>query len=59
MSVDGAAVEIGVEPSPHNSHALLSLKPLVNDNTVDLGAGVLQSLGNQAAHFPTGSARLQ
>lgn len=57
MSLEGAAVVISVEPTPDNSPAPFFLKPLVNGNAMNLGAGVLQSMTNQVeSNYPTGTA---
>jgi len=57
MSVAGSAVVISVEPSPDNSPAPFFMKPLVNGNAMDLGAGVLQGMTNQVpSNYPVGSA---
>lgn len=57
MSVAGSAVVITVEPSPDNSPMPFFMKPLINGNAMDLGAGVLQAMSNQvASNYPVGSA---
>ena len=49
MDLVGTTIVISVEPSPDNSPAPFFLKPLVDGDAVDLGPGVLQSMGNNAA----------
>lgn len=56
MNLIGYAAVISVEPSPDNSPAPFTLKPLVDSDVIDVGAGVLQTMGNTAATFPTGTA---
>ena len=56
MDLSMATVVISVEPDPDNSPMPFTLKPLV-DAVEDLGAGVLETMGNNAAATnPTGSA---
>jgi hypothetical protein len=56
ISLIGFAAVITVEPYPDNSTDPFTLKPLVDGNIEDVGIGVLQGMGNNAASFPTGSA---
>ena len=56
MNLLGYAAVISVEPSPDNSPAPFTLKPLVDSDVIDVGAGVLQTMVNTAATFPTGTA---
>jgi len=57
MSVEGSAVVITVEPSPDNSPMPFFMKPLINGNAMNLGAGVLQPLTNQVStNYPLGTA---
>lgn len=56
MNLVGHAAVITIEPMPDNSPAPFTLKPLVDGNIEDVGAGVLQSMMNNAGSFPTGSA---
>lgn len=51
----GYAAVISIEPEPDNSPAPFTLKPLVDMTIDDPGIGVLQTMANQAAMFPTGS----
>ncbi len=52
----GYVAVISIEPEPDNSPAPFALKPLVGP-IVDAGDHVSQELENQAASFPTGTAR--
>ena len=51
-----AAVVISVEPVPDDSPAPFAIKPFVDDDVEDLGAGVGQSLELVAANAPVGTA---
>ncbi len=56
----GYAAVISIEPSPDNSPAPFTFKPLVDGEIEDVGGGVLQSMMNNAdGSFPTGMATLQ
>jgi len=50
----GYAAVLSVEPDPDNSPAPFTLKPLVDGEVDDVGAGVLQTMDNMASSFPTG-----
>jgi hypothetical protein len=53
----GLAAVISVEPSPDNSPAPFTLKPLVDMDVMDVGVGVVQAMTNNAvASSPTGTA---
>ena len=52
----GYAAVISIEPEPDDAAGPFTLKPLVDDNIEDLGAGGLQSMANMAGGFPTGVA---
>ena len=55
----GYAAVISIEPSPDNSPAPFTLKPLVDSNIEDLGAaGLSQSMENNAKGFVKGTAVL-
>ena len=56
VSLIGFAAVISIEPMPDNNPGPFTLKPLVDGNIEDVGMGVLQAMGNNAAGFPTGSA---
>ncbi len=56
MNLIGGAAVISIEPEPDNDAGPFALKPLVDMNVADVGIGVLQSMANNAASFPTGSA---
>ncbi|MCI0398562.1 MAG: anti-sigma factor [Chloroflexi bacterium] len=59
MDLTDLAAVISIEPSPDNSPAPFAFKPLVDGNIEDLGApGLSQPMANNAAHLPTGQARL-
>jgi hypothetical protein len=56
---DGYAAVISIEPSPDNSPAPFTLKPLVDGMIDDVGGGVLQMMANNAtASSPTGMVTL-
>jgi hypothetical protein len=55
----GYAAVVSIEPEPDNSPAPFTLKPLVDGDIDDVGAGVLQSMMNNAAAFPTGSLTMR
>ena len=46
-----------VEPSPDNSPAPFSIKPLIDTVVEDVGPGVLQSMENLYADNPSGTVR--
>lgn len=52
----GYAAVISIEPEPDDSAGPFTLKPLVDDDIEDLGAGGIQSMANVAGDFPTGVA---
>jgi hypothetical protein len=54
----GYAAVISIEPDPDNSPAPFTLKPLVDGDIDDVGAGVLQAMGNMASGFPSGSVMI-
>lgn len=56
LSLPGMAAVISVEPSPDNSAAPFALKPLLDAMIEDVGPGVLQSMSNNAANAPSGTA---
>lgn len=56
MNLIGDAAVISIEPEPDNSAGPFTLKPLVDSNIEDVGIGILQSMANNAAGFPTGTA---
>jgi len=56
--VDGFAAVISIEPDPDNSTGPFTFKPLVDGIIDDVGAGVLQDMGNNSAGFPTAMVRL-
>jgi hypothetical protein len=58
MSLIDYAVVISVEPQPDNSPAPFALKPLVDGNADDVGAGTLQSLELMTGAEPTGQAQI-
>ncbi len=59
LDLVGLTAVISVEPDPDNSPAPFALKPLVDAVIEDPGApGLSQSMTNNAAAFPTGSAWL-
>jgi hypothetical protein len=51
----GYTAVISIEPEPDNSTDPFTLKPLVDANIEDVTIGVLQSMNNNAASFPTGT----
>ena len=51
----GYAAVLSIEPIVDNSPAPFLLKPLVDGESEDVGAGVLQAMMNNAASFPTGT----
>jgi len=51
----GYTAVISIEPEPDNSPDPFTLKPLVDANIEDVTIGVLQSMNNNAASFPTGT----
>jgi len=55
---DNHMAVITIEPAPDNSPAPFGLKPLVDTTVEDNGMGVPQSMANNAAAFPSGTARL-
>jgi len=55
---DGYAAVISVEPDPDNSPSPFTLKPLVDGDIEELGAGVPQTMDNMAGGFPTGQVMI-
>jgi len=51
---DGFAAVISIEPEPDNDPGPFALKPLVDMNIDDVGAGVVQGMANNSSAFPTG-----
>jgi len=51
--VSGFAAVISIEPDPDNSPGPFTFKPLIDGTIDDVGAGVLQDMGNNASGFPT------
>ncbi|MEZ4644098.1 MAG: spondin domain-containing protein [Chloroflexota bacterium] len=59
MDLTGLTAVISIEPSPDNSPAPFTLKPLIDGHIDDLGApGLAQEMDNNAAGFPSGTAKL-
>lgn len=56
MILTGYKAVITIEPMPDNSPDPFALKPLIDMDIQDVGLGVLQSMDNNSASFPTGSA---
>lgn len=56
VNLIGYTAVISIEPVPDNSPGPFTLKPLVDGNIEDVGIGMLQAMGSNAAGFPTGSA---
>jgi hypothetical protein len=56
LSLIGYAAVISIEPEPDNSPDPFTLKPLIDTDVVDVGAGVLQTMAGNTASFPTGTA---
>lgn len=54
----GYAAVISVEPEPDNSAGPFAIKPLMDPNIDDVGAGVLQSMGLNLGSIPSGSVAL-
>ena len=54
----GLAAVISVEPDPDDSAAPFALKPLIDMDIEDVGAGTLQAMMNNAASAPTGTATI-
>jgi len=50
---DGYTAVISIEPEPDNSPGPFTFKPLVDATIDDVGAGVLQDMGNNSDAFPT------
>ncbi|MCP4251515.1 MAG: hypothetical protein GY778_31140 [bacterium] len=55
LSLVGLTAVISVEPEPDDSPAPFAIKPLVDADVEDLGAGVGQEMVNNAATAPTGT----
>ena len=55
---DGYAAVISIEPEPDNGPGPFTLKPLVDGNIDDVGAGVPQDMANNAAGFPSAMVSL-
>ncbi|MGB0715829.1 MAG: anti-sigma factor [Phycisphaerae bacterium] len=58
VSLIGYAAVISIEPEPDDSPAPFVLKPLVDMDIEDVGAGVLQDMANAADDFPTGTVTI-
>jgi hypothetical protein len=56
---DGFAAVISIEPDPDDSTHPFAFKPLVDMMIDDVGEGVLQDMGNNAAGFPTAMVSLR
>ena len=56
VSIAGFAAVISVEPDPDDSPAPFALKPLVDTDIEDVGAGVLQDMASNIETFPLGTA---
>jgi len=56
---DGFAAVISIEPDPDNSPGPFTFKPLVDGMIDDVGVGVLQDMGNNAAAFPSAMVSLR
>jgi hypothetical protein len=56
---DGHAAVISIEPEPDTSPHPFAFKPLVDGTIDDVGAGVLQDMGNNATAFPTAMVSLR
>ncbi|GEM_PF-418623 len=54
----GYAAVISVEPEPDDSPAPFALKPLIDMDIQDVGAGVLQNMENRSANNPSGTVTL-
>lgn len=54
----GLVAVISVEPEPDDSAAPFALKPLIDMEIEDVGAGVLQPMENNAATSPTGTVNI-
>ncbi len=54
--VTGYAAVISIEPDPDNSDDPFFIKPLIDSDIEDLGAGILQSMTNNAEDVPAGTA---
>ncbi len=52
----GYAAVISIEPDPDDSPSPFTLKPLIDENIEDVGAGTVQSMANAAGNFPSGTA---
>lgn len=55
----GWAAVISIEPEPDDSPGPFAFKPLVDAVIDDVGAGVLQDMGNNATSFPTAMVSLR
>ncbi len=51
--VSGFAAVISIEPEPDTSSSPFVLKPLIDMNIEDVGAGTPQAMANESAGFPT------
>jgi hypothetical protein len=59
VNLVGYAAVISVEPEPDNSAGPFTLKPLIDMNIENVGAGVLQAMANMAADTsPTGTVTI-
>lgn len=60
VSLIGMAAIISVEPSPDNSPAPFGIKPLIDDDIQDVGAGASQDMANViGANQPSGTLTIQ
>ncbi len=59
MVLTGGAAVISIEPEPDNSTTPFTLKPLMDMDIEDVGAGTLQTMANRAAMNPTGRVDLR
>lgn len=60
VSIIGMAAVISVEPSPDNSPAPFGIKPLIDDDIQDVGAGASQDMANViGANQPSGTLTIQ
>lgn len=55
---DGFAAVISIEPEPDDSRAPFVFKPLIDMAIDDLGEGVVQSMANTSAGFPTATVAM-
>ncbi len=55
----GYTAVISVEPEMDDSPAPFAIKPLIDMDVEDLGAGMPQDMANVAANGPSGSVTIQ